>query len=251
MTAPAYLFVLVPAVSVAAIVVMLLGLSRALSRADWPTGERARTVRAAAMLLFGWFGLTALLAWAGAFEGAADRLPTIPFGILVPIAVGWLLIWGSPTMSRIVDAVPQQWLIGLHMFRALGATFLFLYAAGSMPGLFALPAGIGDLAVVGLAPFVAWAYVRNPGANAGRVAAWNVLGIADFVVAIATGFATGPSPLQLAAFDTPNTLITQLPLVLIPTFLVPLWTVLHIASLTKLRRARRRDVPGERAAVSA
>ena len=99
-----------------------------------------------------------------------------------------------------------------------------------MPGLFALPAGLGDVLVTGLAPVVAWAHARNPRSSTGLVAAWNILGITDFVVAIITGFATGPSPLQLAAFDNPNVLIAQFPLVLIPTFLVPLWTVLHIAS---------------------
>jgi hypothetical protein len=228
-------------VSLALVAATLFGLSRALIRADWPAGERWRALRGAGIVLIGWFVVAMSLAWTGIYEGASHRLPTIPFGILVPIVVGAFLIWRSETVSRIVDAVPQQWLIGLHLFRALGGIFLVLYAAGRMPGLFALPAGVGDLLVVGLAPFVAWAYTRNPRASAGLVAAWNILGIADFVAAIATGFATGPSPVQLAAFDNPNVLIAQFPLVLIPTYLVPLWTVLHIASLTKLLRAISRD----------
>ena len=121
-------------------------------------------------------------------------------------------------------------------YRALGAIFLVLYASGKVPGLFALPAGIGDVLVGVLAPVVAVAYARKPGDSAGRLAAWNLLGIADLVVAVVTGFATGRSLLQLAAFDAPNNLITIFPLVLIPTFLVPLSILLHIASLTKLRR---------------
>jgi hypothetical protein len=39
-----------------------------------------------------------------------------------------------------------------------------------------------------LAPVVALAYARDPQRNAGRVTTWNVLGILDLVVAIATGF---------------------------------------------------------------
>jgi hypothetical protein len=84
---------------------------------------------------------------------------------------------------------------------------------------------------------VAYTYARDPHAGSGAVVAWNILGLADFVVAVGTGFVTGPSPLQIAALDNPNTLIAAYPLVLIPVFLVPLWTVLHFASLAKLRRA--------------
>jgi hypothetical protein len=173
----------------------------------------------------------------GAFEGVPGRPPTIQYGFLVPVAIAALLLWRSDTVARIIDAVPQQWLIGVQATRALGATFLVLYASGLMPGLFAFPAGLGDLAVAGLAPVVAYAAASDPHGSARRIAAWNLLGIADFVVAFAAGIATGNSPLQIAAFDNPNALIDIYPLVLIPVFLVPLWTILHIVSLTKLRRA--------------
>ena len=67
---------------------------------------------------------------------------------------------------------------------------------------------------------------------AGRVTAWNVLGILDRVVAITTGFITSPSP--LFSYEPPNELIAIFPLVLIPVYLVPLSLLLHIASLAKL-----------------
>jgi hypothetical protein len=69
----------------------------------------------------------------------------------------------------------------------------------------------------------------------------NLFGLADLVVAVTTGFLTSPSAFQLFAFDLPNELISQFPLVLIPVFLVPLSVLLHLASLTKLRRGALRD----------
>jgi hypothetical protein len=45
----------------------------------------------------------------------------------------------------------------------------------------------------------------------------------------------------LFAFDLPNELASQFPLVLIPVFLVPVSILLHLASLTKLRRGALRD----------
>jgi hypothetical protein len=108
-----------------------------------------------------------------------------------------------------------------------------------MPGLFAWPAGLGDVLVGVLAPVVAVAYARGPEKNGDLVSAWNIFGMVDLIVAVATGFSTSPSPFQLFAFDQPNELVSVFPLVLIPTYLVPVSILLHIASLTKLRRTVR------------
>lgn len=251
MTVPAYLPYYAVVGSIAMIAVILLGLHRALTKANWTPPERGAAVRVSALVLTGWFVATAVLAWLGAYQGGADRIPTIQFGILVPILIGALLIWRSPAVSRIIDAVPQQWLVGVQLYRVLGFVFVVLWAAGGLPGLFALPAGLGDLAVGLLAPIVAWAFARQPAERAGAVRAWNVFGITDLVVALATGFMTAPSPLQLFAFDAPNDLIDRFPLVLIPVFLVPLSIVLHIASLTKLRRMRAHAHPPRGAAATA
>ncbi len=237
MTDPVYLPALVLAMSVFMIAATLFGLNRALLRASWPDGRRVWVLRAAGVLLVSWLAVALALALVGVYEGARDRPPTIQYGFLIPIAIAAAMIWRSDTVARIIDAVPQHWLVGVQVTRVLGATFLVLYAAGLMPGLFAIPAGFGDVAVAGLAPFVAYAAARDPRGSAGAIAAWNLLGVADFLVAFAAGFATGLSPLQLAAFDNPNTLIAAFPLVLIPVYLVPLWTILHIVSLTKLHRA--------------
>jgi hypothetical protein len=241
MTAPGYLPALVLGMSIFMIGATLFGLNRALLRITWPETRRVWVLRAAAALLIGWFAVALVLALVGVYEGAPGRAPTVQYGFLVPVAIAALLIWRSDTVARIIDAVPQHWLIGVHVTRVLGAIFLVLYAAGLMPGLFAFPAALGDLAVAGLAPIVAYAAARDPQGSARRIAAWNTLGIADFIVAFAAGIATGSSPLQVAAFANPNTLIDDFPLVIIPVFLVPLWTILHIVSLTKLRRAAAQD----------
>ncbi len=92
-----------------------------------------------------------------------------------------------------------------------------------------------------LAPVVAIAYRRGPRENADLVAAWNLFGLADLAVAVTAGFLTSPSPFQLFAFDLPNELVSEFPLVLVPVFLVPVSVLLHLASLTKLRRDALRD----------
>ena len=232
MTIPTYLPYVVMFGAIGAITAILFGLRNALANAGWSKQDRATAFRISAVILIGWFLVALALGLAGAYKAAPDRIPTIQYGIFIPLVVGAWLILRSPAVGRIIDAVPQPWIVGVQFYRALGVIFLILYANHQMPGLFALPAGIGDVTVGLLAPAVALAYARDARRNAGRVTTWNIVGILDLVVAITTGFITSPS--ALFSYEPPNALIAIFPLVLIPVYLVPLSLLLHLASLAKL-----------------
>jgi hypothetical protein len=96
---------------------------------------------------------------------------------------------------------------------------------------------VGDILVGVLAPVVALSYVRNPFKNGNLVFAWNTFGIADLIVAVTAGFVSAPSFVQPIVVQPRSELMTVLPMVLIPVFLVPLSIVLHLASLAKLHRS--------------
>jgi hypothetical protein len=236
MTIPTYLPYFVAAGTIAVLIAILYGLNRALANAHWSASDRKQTFLVSAAILLGWLAAAVTLAAMGVYHIGASDVPTIQYGILLPILIGALLIWRSETTKRIIAAVPQQWLVSVQLYRALGVIFLILYAAGNLPGQFAWPAGVGDI-VIGLsAPFVGLAYARAPHKAAGLVVAWNVLGILDLVVAVGTAFMTAPSRFVTLDFQPTSDLMTILPMVLIPVYLVPLSIVLHLASLTKLGR---------------
>ena len=231
-----FLTVYVVVASVATVITLLWGLRAAISRAALTAREQRRGLWAGTALLVGWFFAALLPSWLGLYQGAPTRIPTIEFGLLLPIIAGIVFYWTSPLLRRITAAAPQSLIVGVQFYRVLGVIFLILLLEGSMPGVFAAPAGTGDVAVGLLAPAVAWAFTRGFRRSTGLVRAWNLLGLADLVVAVTTGFLSSPSPIQLFAFDNPNTLITAFPVVMIPVFLVPLAVLLHLASLAKLRR---------------
>jgi hypothetical protein len=220
---PGYLLPYILIGSIAVVSVALFGLHRA----TLPAQDRRRAFWIGSVLLVGWFLVALLLSWLDFYQGSPARLP---LGLLIPIAAGVLLFRTWPLFRRIVDALPQRWIVSIQTYRIEGLIFLVLYASGRLPGAFALPAGIGDVAVGLMAP------VAGAGGSSARLWAWNLAGITDLVVAATTGFLTSPSPVQLLALDRPNELITAFPLVLIPVFIVPLSVLLHLASLQKLRR---------------
>jgi hypothetical protein len=233
---PDYLPPFVLIASVGTVITLLLGLSRVLRLIAWPERGRQRGFGAVATLLLAWFFASLLLVWLGFYQGSATRTPTLPFGLLIPIVAGVVLYWRWPLLKSIIESAPQEWIVGVQFYRALGLIFLVLYAAGRLPGEFALPAGAGDVLVGLLAPIVAAAYPSRSRGSAGMITAWNLFGLADLVVAVTTGFLTSPSQFQMLALDRPNELISAFPLAMIPVFLVPLSVLLHLASLAKLRR---------------
>jgi hypothetical protein len=237
MTIPHYLTFSVVAGCAATIAAVILGVNQALKGSKWPDDRRRLTVRTTAVVLIGWFAAAVTLASLGAYGTAAGQFPTIEFGIVIPILLGGLLIWRWPALSRLIDAVPRHWVIAVQVYRVEGVTFLMLYASNLLPGLFALPAGAGDVTVGLLALAIGIRASRGRQLRSRAVLRWNLLGIADLVVALATGFLTSPSSFQTFAFDHPYELISEFPMVLIPTFLVPLAILLHIISLVQLGRA--------------
>jgi len=124
----------------------------------------------------------------------------------------------------------------MQAWRWAGLGFLALYTHKVLPAVFALPAGLGDMAIGVTAPWMILALVREPRfAARGAFIRWNILGILDLVVAISIGtastlFATGaPGEISTAPMAT-------LPLLLIPGFLVPLFLMLHITALMQSRQ---------------
>ena len=120
---------------------------------------------------------------------------------------------------------------GIQAWRLAGLGFLALYAYGILPGLFAWPAGIGDMAIGLTAPLVILALRRRPAFAVGRLfLAWNLLGMLDLVVAVGLGATSAVLGIGISAEITTFPM-GVLPLVLVPTFLVPLFLMLHLAAL--------------------
>ena len=118
----------------------------------------------------------------------------------------------------------------------MGVVFLILYFRGLLPGLFALPAGLGDMTIGLTAPLVARA-VSSPSASLRtRIIAWNLGGILDLVTAVTLGVLNTPSPIGILASGVNTRLMGSFPLSLIPTFLVPLFLIFHLITLIHLRR---------------
>ena len=229
---------LIVGVDFAVTLLLLFQVRHALLSFGKPKTTVRQTVSIFAFVLFAWFAIALFLTGNGAFLAAPNqRFPYIALAIGIPILVGAFLIRGSKEVRKIVAAVPQAWLVAAQFCRVIGGIFLIFYAMGQLPGIFAWPAGVGDILVGLTALLVATRCAREQIDRS--VWLWNWFGIGDLVVAIATGFLSAPTRFQIFAFDAPNSLIGSFPLAMIPAYGVPLFIVLHMASLSKVRNPRR------------
>jgi hypothetical protein len=188
-----------------------------------------------------WFALTALAGVTGAVAVGPDTLfRPIALTMVVPVLAFVALYLGSARFRDFVLGRDLRFLTLLQAWRVVGFAFLPLYAFGVLPGLFAWPAGVGDVLVGLTAPWVVFALLRDPAFAASRAfVVWNVLGLADFAVAGATSvLASGAVP-GLVAGGVTSAPMELWPLMLFPSFLVPLFTIAHLTALFQVRALRR------------
>jgi hypothetical protein len=196
--------------------------------------ERSRRLRWAvgsAAVLVVWLVSVMLLAANGVFGSDAPR---IPIALTTTLAAGYLLLL-SPTFRAIISGIPQHWLIAIQTFRILGGVFLVRYFQGELPGLFAIPAGVGDILTGLFAPLVAyWLVAEKPYARTAAIA-WNLFGMADLVNAVMLGVLIGGGGGGIV-----------FPIVLIPIYAVPRAFLVHSYSLISLlRKTSRQPAPVE------
>jgi hypothetical protein len=183
--------------------------------------------------LITWFGARMILGhnWIV----APARL--IPLSFLVCYSAVALALVFSPIFRQAAVSIPQERLIGMHFVRVGGFVFLTLLDMGLLPAQFALPAGYGDLIVGMTAPLVVYALNKNKPYGRELALAWNVLGLLDFAIALATGFVfIGPYVRQVAR--TGHSIAYLDYVLMIPGFGVPILMLMHINSLFNLRTGK-------------
>lgn len=178
-----------------------------------------------------WF-LLALSASALHWIKTPATVPPIPLGLaaILPLLAfaGWYAV--SPPFQEFCLSLDRSVLTMIQSWRVAGFVFLVLYTYRILPGLFALPAGWGDIFIGATAPFVArsWTTARHPFA----FVAWQILGVLDLVMAVGLGSTAG----LIHPEGVPTSAMTELPMSLIPTFAVPLLLIFHFICIAQVSK---------------
>jgi hypothetical protein len=149
------------------------------------------------------------------------------------------LLTRSSSVTSAIDAAPLWWLVAYQGYRVAGVIFLRLWWQGFLPGYFALLAGFGDTLIGVFAIVAVAAFFRGSSWARGLAYGVNIFGIADLLNAM--------SMAVLATLSSGNEAYPLLlyPIVIVPTFGVPVAFIIHCLSIQQLwRRAKVRSFEG-------
>ena len=180
-----------------------------------------------------WCAAVLGLGAAGAFVGPPEQPPlAIVAGATLPLAIFAAAYRRSRAFREFVLSADLRLVTALQAWRWAGLGFLALWAHRVLPGLFAGVAGLGDMAVGFAAPWIVLGLAREPAfAGTRRFALFNWLGILDLTVALSLGGLSS----MIMRNNVTMAPMAQMPLVLIPAFMVPLFLMLHITALLQAR----------------
>jgi hypothetical protein len=189
----------------------------------------------AAISLATWLGAVVVIGATGAvgYEHGLGT-PGLGLAVILPILVLSVAYLKIPAARAALSQIPTWVLIAANGLRVLGFSFLVLYAAHRLPAPFAPLAGWGDIVVGATALPLAWLAARRGTRARWPILIWNIVGTCDLIEAIALGTTSSPGPLQLFTQPPGSGLMTTLPWILIPCFLVPAFQAMHIAIFYRL-----------------
>jgi hypothetical protein len=217
-------------------VMIALGLWLGLERAELTSSQR-RNVWLAVMIPFTlWLAVIWSAAIGGTFKPGAAAIPVLPIATLGPVALALPILLRSRRIGEVLDAMPASWVVALQVLRVNGFAFLLGWLYGTVPGVFALPAGIGDVLTGLLAVPVAISLASGSRESRRAAIAWNIFGLLDFAIALSIGLAIAFRVIETGVASATGGLY---PAVMIPAFGVPTWIILHAVSLRQLWRKNR------------
>ncbi len=185
-------------------------------------------------VLVSWFLLALSASWFGVFSDPQRPPLLLGAAAVVPVLIFAAWYVRSEALRRFIVEIALRALTMLQTGRVAGVLFVMLYLRGLLPGVFALPAGWGDIAIGATAPLAAWFVTAQRDFRREVFVWWNVLGILDLVVAVTLGVLASPAFSAGATGPVTTELMAQFPLSLVPTFFVPLYLILHIISLGRV-----------------
>jgi hypothetical protein len=182
-----------------------------------------------------WFAIALIATLRGWF---APPPGSPPLGLVIALAIPvtiFLIAWTTSSWFRErSNAIDPLMLAAAQQYRIVGGVFLVFMILGQLPMAFAIPAGIGDVAIGLTALVIIRKIARDPAFTQTR--AYRVVhyaGLSDFVLA----FASGPLVTTYAQNTDSMHLLGSAPLALIPGFLVPIFAIGHLSALLQRKNA--------------
>ena len=204
----------------------------------WLFYRAAHRSRPTLYLLLAWLAVQGGLGLTG-FYDAPQALPPRLLLALMP-ALGLIVILLLTTRGRAyLDSLRLDMLTLLHVVRLpveLVLLGLFLYEA--VPQLITFEGRNWDILSGLSAPLVAYLAFKRQELGLNVLLVWNLLCLGLLLNIVFYAVLSVPSPVQHFGFEQPNVAVLSFPFVWLPSCVVPLVLLAHLAAIRQLLRPR-------------
>jgi len=186
------------------------------------TGANNTLLMSISIILSGWLIIVFMMLSNGFFMATGMHQLAFTAGIAMPVVAGLLAFNFNKSLSQTITNIPLSHFLKLQYMRAaFGVMFFF---TSSLPVWFQYIGGLGDIAA-GIGAYLAVQYLgKHPDRENQVNIRGNIIGILDFVLVLMLGAGV------VLQTQSPDIMFD-----LIPLYVVPIFILLHVFSLLKLR----------------
>jgi len=179
-------------------------------------------------LFIGWLGLSYTMVTQGFFSSTSNPQVAFFIAVVIPIILGVSAQKFNTSFANIIKNIDTKCFLMLQSSRVVFGILFFFTA--SLPIWFQYVGGIGDI-LAGLSAFIAFKFLtKNQNKENKAIIKGNIIGILDFIVV-----------LNLGVFIVLENKSPDIIFNLIPLYVVPIYILLHIFSLQKLKYEKKYD----------
>ncbi len=185
----------------------------------------------ALLVLLSWIVLQSIVALTGFYTNTEALPPRFVFLVLPPaLCIAYLFL--SSSGKAWLDKLDLKELTLLHTVRIPVELVLFgLFKYGAVPELMTFEGRNFDILSGISAPIIYYIAFSKTGLKKNLLLAWNIVCLALLLNIVINAALSVESPIQMQAFDQPNRAILYFPYNLLPSCIVPLVLLSHLASI--------------------
>ena len=208
----------------------------------WLFYKASHNSTATIAILLGWLILQTFIGRSG-FYTNTDTLPPRFLLMIFPPLLFIIGLFITKSGRRYIDSLDIKWLTLLHIVRIpVEITLFWLFINKAVPEIMTFEGRNFDIFSGLSAPFVYYFGFVKKKLGKNVILAWNFLCLALLFNIVINAILSAPTPFQRFGFDQPNLGILYFPFVWLPSIIVPLVFLSHLASIRQLLSIREKGV---------
>ncbi len=187
-----------------------------------------------------WLIIQAIISFKNIYVNDINNLPPKFFLVgVLPTLITIILLFVTRSGRSFIDSLPIKNLTYLSVVRIPVEIVLFwLFANKTIPELMTFEGRNFDIVAGITAPVIAYFGFTKKRICRKIILVWNLICLGLLINIVAIAILSLPSPIQKLGFDQPNIAVLYFPFSWLPTFIVPIVLLSHLASIRQLLNKR-------------